>query len=40
MTYQEIAEELGRTPKAVNAKAEKMGFQKKLVKTEKKSQEN
>lgn len=40
MTYQEIAEELGRTSKAVNAKAEKIGFQKKLVKTEKKSQEN
>ena len=32
MTYSEIAEELGRTTKAIGAKAEELGYQKKLVK--------
>ena len=32
MTYQKMAEELGRTEKAVMAKAEKLGYQKKLKK--------
>lgn len=35
MTYQEIAEELGRTTKAISAKAEELGFQKKLIRTKK-----
>ena len=35
MTYQEIAEELGRTAKAITAKAEELGFQKKLIRTKK-----
>lgn len=32
MTYEEIAENLGRTKKAVSAKAEELGYQKKLTK--------
>ena len=32
MTYSEIAEELGRTTKAIKAKAEEMGYQKRLIK--------
>lgn len=32
MTYSEIAEELGRTTKAIGAKAEELGYQKKLIK--------
>lgn len=36
MTYQEIAEELGRTTKAIGAKAEEMGFQKRLINTKRK----
>ena len=32
MTYLEIAKHLNRTPKAVAAKVEELGFQKKLVK--------
>ena len=35
MTHQEIAEELGRTTKAISAKAEELGFQKKLIRTKK-----
>lgn len=35
MTYQEIAEELGRTTKAISVKAEELGFQKKLIRTKK-----
>ena len=35
MTYQEIAEELGRTTKAITAKAEELEFQKKLIRTKK-----
>ena len=35
MTYQEIAEELGRTTKAIGAKAEELGIQKKLIRTKK-----
>lgn len=31
MTYDEIAEVLGRTTKAVGAKAEEMGYQKKII---------
>lgn len=31
-TYSEIAEELGRTTKAIGAKAEEMGYQKRLIK--------
>lgn len=33
MTYEEIAEVLGRTTKATQAKAEELGYQKKLVKS-------
>lgn len=33
MTYQEIAEQLGRTTKAVSAKSAEMGYQKRLIKT-------
>lgn len=33
MTYAEIAEELGRTTRAIEAKAEQLGYQKKLVKS-------
>lgn len=36
MTYQEIAEELGRTTKAISAKAEEMGYQKTLIKNKQK----
>lgn len=35
MTYAEIGEILGRTEKAVNAKAEEMGYQKRLYKNKK-----
>jgi len=40
MTYSEIAEVLGRTEKAINAKAEELGYQKKLIKSNKESGEN
>ena len=33
MTYSEIAEELGRTTKAIGAKAEELGYQKRLIKS-------
>ncbi len=33
MTYSQIAEELGRTTKAIGAKVEEMGYQKRLTKT-------
>ena len=31
-SFSQIAEELGRTTKAIGAKAEELGYQKKLVK--------
>lgn len=40
MTYSEIAEALGRTTKAIGAKAEELGYQKKLVKSKNKDGEN
>lgn len=40
MTYSEIAEILGRTTKAVGAKAEELGYQKKLVRTKNKDEKN
>lgn len=40
MTYSEIAEALGRTTKAIGAKAEELGYQKKLVKSKSKDGEN
>lgn len=36
MEYQKIAEELGRTTKSVTAKAEEMGYQKRLIKNKQK----
>lgn len=40
MTYSEIAEVLGRTPKATGAKAEELGYQKKLIKANSKDSDN
>lgn len=40
MTYSEIAEELGRTTKAIGAKAEEMGYQKRLIKQKKQGDNN
>jgi hypothetical protein len=37
MAYQEIAESLGRTTKAIGAKAEELGYQKRLIKKEDRS---
>lgn len=40
MTYSEIAEVLGRTSKAVGAKAEELGFQKRLIRKRKNDESN
>ena len=40
MTYSEIAEELGRTTKAIGAKAEELGYQKRLIKSKNKGGES
>ncbi len=40
MTYAEIAEALGRTTKAIGAKAEELGYQKRLKRTKNKGGES